>query len=112
MPNLSDGLCCERLSGPAYRRRKEVVEPMPVALRAASEGCRRCPDAADFQIIQIVCGCCWAWGFVGNALVLSTNPQACARGGLRPAQPARRTVRTCRIGEAGTAPTSTAKSRI
>ena len=49
---------------------------------------------------------------MGNALVLSTNPQACARGGLRPAQPARRTVRTCRIGEAGTAPTSTAKSRI
>src|ERR1700680_1858827 len=33
-------------------------------------------------------------------------------GGLRPAQPARRAVRTCRIGEAGTAPTSTAKSRI
>jgi hypothetical protein len=75
-------------------------------------GTGRCPDAADFQIIQIVCGCCWACGFVGNALVLSTNPQACARGGLRPAQPARRTVRTCRIGEAGTAPTSTAKSRI
>jgi hypothetical protein len=29
-----------------------------------------------------------------------------------PAQPAWREVRTCRIGEAGTAPTSTAKSRI
>src|SRR2546426_12706920 len=29
-----------------------------------------------------------------------------------PAQPARRAVRTCRFGEAGTAPTSTAKSRI
>ena len=72
----------------------------------------RCPDATDFQIVQIVCGCCWACGVVGNTFVLSTNPQACGRGGFRPAQPARHAVRTCRIGEAGTAPTSTAKSRI
>jgi len=26
----------------------------------------RCPDATDFQI-QIICGCCWACGLVGNA---------------------------------------------
>jgi hypothetical protein len=64
------------------------------------------------SIFFSVCGCCWACGFVGKALALSTNPQACARGELRPAQLAWREVRTCRIGEAGTAPTSTAKSRI
>ena len=75
-------------------------------------GAECCPDANDFQIIQIVCGGCCACGFVGNTLVLSTNPQACARGGLRPAQPDWREVRTWRFGEAGTAPTSTAKSRI
>ena len=42
----------------------------------------RCPDATDFQIVQIVCGCCWACGVVGNTFVLSTNPQACGRGGV------------------------------
>jgi len=41
----------------------------------------RCPDTTDFQLIQIVCGCCWACGFVGNTLVLSTNPQARVPGG-------------------------------
>ena len=44
----------------------------------------RCPDATDFQIVQIVWGCCWACGVVGNTFVLSTNPQACGRGGFRP----------------------------
>ena len=33
------------------------------------EGPGRCPDATDFQIVQIVCGCCWACGVVGNTLV-------------------------------------------
>jgi hypothetical protein len=47
-----------------------------------------------------------------SLFALSTNPQAyAARGELRPAQLPWREVRTCRIGEAGTAPTSTAKSR-
>ena len=32
----------------------------------------RCPDATDFQI-QIVCGCCWACGLVGNACRVSTE---------------------------------------
>src|SRR5579863_3556415 len=67
--------CCERLAGPACRRRKVVVATFDGdAVRAG-----RCPDAADFQIVQIVCGCCWSCGFVGNALALSTYPQAAVR---------------------------------
>src|SRR5271165_416866 len=73
---------------------------------------RACPDATDFQIIQIVCGCCWACGFVGNASLRCPQIHRLARGELRRAQLDWREVKTCRIGEAGTAPTSTAKSRI
>jgi hypothetical protein len=36
----------------------------------------RCPDATEFQIIQIVCWLLLGCGFVGKALALSTNPQA------------------------------------
>jgi hypothetical protein len=53
-----------------------------------------------------------SFGRDARLLALSTNPQAYARAencGLR--NFAWREVRTCRIGEAGTAPISTAKSR-
>ena len=72
----------------------------------------RCPDATDFQIVQIVCGCCWACGVVGNTLCCPQIHRLAGAEDFGPAQPARHAVRTCRIGEAGTAPTSTAKSRI
>src|SRR6516165_2805682 len=62
--------------------------------------------------IQIVCCCCWACGLVGNASSRCPQIHRLTRARrLRPAQLAWREVRTCRIGEAGTAPTSTAKSR-
>jgi hypothetical protein len=56
-----------------------------------------------------------AVGPVGLWATLLCCPQIHRLAGAKdcgPAQPARRAVRTCRIGEAGTAPTSTAKSRI
>ena len=56
-----------------------------------------------------------AVGPVGLWATLLCCPQIHRLAGAEdfgPAQPARHAVRTCRIGEAGTAPTSTAKSRI
>src|SRR5215831_20746021 len=84
---------------------EEVVRGLPVS------GTRVCPEATGFQI-QIVCCCCWACGLVGNASSRCPQIHRLTRAQrLRPAQLAWREVRTCRIGEAGTAPTSTAKSR-
>ena len=56
------------------------------------------------------CFCCWACGDVGNALVLSTYPQAGARFSAQQVHTWRRDNPSG--SQTGTAPTSTAKSGI
>src|SRR5580704_548678 len=62
-----------------------------------------------FRLSAAVVGPVGLWATPLRVVHKSTGLRA--RGELRPAQLAWREVRTCRIGEAGTAPTSTAKSR-
>jgi hypothetical protein len=96
---------CERLSGPAYRWRRGRTR----AACGWDPGVVLTLLISRFRIAAAAVGPVGLWATPLRVVHKSTGLRA--RGELRPAQLAWREVRTCRIGEAGTAPTSTAKSR-